>query len=544
MKKSHILAKAISTVLTGATLTAISAGVHAQNTTYVGNLTSTTYTSSDSTPIFAWDGHNNTTGGLGWGWGHNADFLVFNLVAPTALDIKMTSTTGGTAQANFNAGLTLWSTAGYHDPSPIGNGHTFSQVSTDSTAGGGTLPWLTDPAAGNVTGFIGYANAGPAGWINAASKTVGSGTELNGIGFVNTVTVGSHNAELRTTVLPAGQYLMAVGGSYACGSFLSNVLSTCPTGGSGAYNLTLTLPIRDDNDADGKADVLWRNSSTGDNALFFMNGAAATIALAPTVADLNWKIKGRGDYNGDGKADILWRNSTSGATYLYLMDGATTSAPSPPSGFIAAAAALTTDIKGSGDFNGDGKDDILWSDGSGNVSVDLMNGTSILSTILSGNLTSGVIKGAGDYNGDGKADILWSNSSNGDLKVNLTTGTTLASASLIFPTVPSGWDVKASGDYNGDGKDDIFLYNGSAGASYELQMNGSAILAQGFVDNYSLSPGWEVKGSGDYNGDGRNDIFWHHNTGVNYIYLMNGFTFTPVYVNTISDLNWQISYTQ
>ncbi len=32
---------------------------------------------------------------------------------------------------------------------------------------------------------------------------------------------------------------------------------------------------------------------------------------------LNWQIQEAADYNGDGKADILWRNSSNGDVYLW-----------------------------------------------------------------------------------------------------------------------------------------------------------------------------------------------------------------------------------
>jgi len=40
-----------------------------------------------------------------------------------------------------------------------------------------------------------------------------------------------------------------------------------------------------------------------------------------TVADLNWKIAGVGDFDGDGKSDILWRHANTGENWMYLMEG-------------------------------------------------------------------------------------------------------------------------------------------------------------------------------------------------------------------------------
>ena len=35
----------------------------------------------------------------------------------------------------------------------------------------------------------------------------------------------------------------------------------------------------------------------------------------------DWQIVGTGDYDGDGRSDILWRNSSSGDNYVFLMNG-------------------------------------------------------------------------------------------------------------------------------------------------------------------------------------------------------------------------------
>ena len=71
-----------------------------------------------------------------------------------------------------------------------------------------------------------------------------------------------------------------------------------------------------DFNGDGKDDVLWRNASTGYNAIW--NGGDNSNGLPMgEVTDLNWKVAGTGDYNGDGKDDVLWRNASSGADAIW-----------------------------------------------------------------------------------------------------------------------------------------------------------------------------------------------------------------------------------
>ena len=63
-----------------------------------------------------------------------------------------------------------------------------------------------------------------------------------------------------------------------------------------------------------------------------MNGTTVRAeGFVRQVADPNWKIAAVGDYDGDGKSDLLWRNSATGENYLYPMDGTTTK---PSEGFL------------------------------------------------------------------------------------------------------------------------------------------------------------------------------------------------------------------
>ena len=36
---------------------------------------------------------------------------------------------------------------------------------------------------------------------------------------------------------------------------------------------------------------------------------------------MNWRMVATGDYNGDGKVDIVWRHAVSGQNVIWFMDG-------------------------------------------------------------------------------------------------------------------------------------------------------------------------------------------------------------------------------
>src|SRR6267143_3766957 len=132
---------------------------------------------------------------------------------------------------------------------------------------------------------------------------------------------------------------------------------------------------RADLGGDGRSDVLWRNTSTGENYVFFMNGTTVLAeGFVRQVADPNWKIAGVGDFDGDGKADILWRNSATGENYIYLMNATAVAGE----GLVRTVADQSWQVAGIGDFDGDGKDDILWrNSGTGENYIYFVNGTTV-----------------------------------------------------------------------------------------------------------------------------------------------------------------------
>ena len=94
-----------------------------------------------------------------------------------------------------------------------------------------------------------------------------------------------------------------------------------------------------------------------------------------------------------------------------------------------------TKVAGVGDFNGDGKSDILWRNTStGMVAMWLMNGTSMTNwgTILGTGNTAWTVAGVGDFNGDHKTDILWCNESTTMVTMWLMDGVSMIGWGIIF----------------------------------------------------------------------------------------------------------------
>ncbi len=302
--------------------------------------------------------------------------------------------------------------------------------------------------------------------------------------------------------------------------------------------------VENDFNPDGKADIFWRNTVTGENRVYFMNGPTI-LDNQPlgTTANTNWIVAGVGDFNGDKGADIFWRNQITGMNRIDIMSG--TSLVSSTE--MSLHSSIDWEVSGVGDFNADGKDDILWMNNStGEVRMTLLNGSSVISD----NQISIVgldwkIQDTGDFDGDGKDDILWRNTNNGRVWMYLLDGSTILSSAHVAYTDLS-WNISGIGDLDGDGKDDIIWRNKNHGRVWTYLMNGLNI-ANGTPE----SPGehiaftsldWEIKTISDFDGDGRDDILWRNvSSGENWMFLMNGPAITTnKSAGMVSDLNWKI----
>jgi hypothetical protein len=77
-----------------------------------------------------------------------------------------------------------------------------------------------------------------------------------------------------------------------------------------------------DFNGDGTSDILLRDTN-GDVGIWFMQNGAFASAAGVGNAPVAYSVQDTGDFNGDGKSDLFWYNPTTLNTAIWYMNGAT-----------------------------------------------------------------------------------------------------------------------------------------------------------------------------------------------------------------------------
>ncbi|AFY36243.1 VCBS repeat-containing protein [Calothrix sp. PCC 7507] len=291
--------------------------------------------------------------------------------------------------------------------------------------------------------------------------------------------------------------------------------------------------IAPDFNADGKTDKVWVDQTTGELKVKLMNGSSViaegsnkdngdvkgTLSAIQLTSTTTSKI---GDFNGDGKTDLLIRDQATGKNQIFLFNGV--DAPTVVS-IDSVDAAWTPLI---GDFNGDRKTDIFWRNSqTGENAIWLVDATqpqAVTSATVIDALDATWTPTIVDFDGNGKTDIFW-RSTAGENSAWFMDGTQATKSAL--QSQDANWTFSVA-DFNGDYKTDILWRNNQTGENTVWETN-SLLPNNVFFTTASLKTldaNWKST-IGDFSGDGKTDIFWHNeSTGENTTWLMDGTTLT------------------
>jgi hypothetical protein len=219
-----------------------------------------------------------------------------------------------------------------------------------------------------------------------------------------------------------------------------------------------------------------------------------------------------GDFNGDGRDDIVtFTRGPAADVYVALSTGSGFSGTGVKWHDYFAAGAETPLV---GDFNGDGKDDIatFTKGAAADVYVALSTGHSFTGTgakwhdyFAAGTETPLV----GDFNGDNRDDIAtFTRGAAADVYVALSTGSSFSGTGVKWHDYfAAGSETPAVGDFNGDNRDDIATFTrGAAADVYVALSTGSSFSGTGVKWHDYFAAGSELASVGDVNGDNRDDI--------------------------------------
>ena len=282
------------------------------------------------------------------------------------------------------------------------DGDGFSDVVWRNSSTGATAVWLMQGLTSKASGFL----LGPSSWVPLLSGSF-DGSTSHGILWRNSDTGAvaiwlMYNGlvpALAQVIFPASQWVPLMTADFD-GDGVDDILWQHADGrvaiwlmqGNASSGVTAKASavifgpgtawvptFVADLDGDGRSDLVWGNTSTGDTAVWLMNGLAPKPGGTAIIfrGSSGWSVTHVVDLDGDGKSDLIWRNQTTGATAAWLMNGLA----AKPGGAAILLTDANWEVTHHFRFNNDLNGDLVWRNGAtGQTAIWLMNGLSAISS--------------------------------------------------------------------------------------------------------------------------------------------------------------------
>ncbi|MDA1275675.1 MAG: immunoglobulin domain-containing protein [Verrucomicrobia bacterium] len=253
---------------------------------------------------------------------------------------------------------------------------------------------------------------------------------------------------------------------------------------------------RGDIDGDGLPDIVFQNPD-GYIAAWFMNGTDLRFSgfFEPdNSGNPDWRIAGSGDFNLDGSEDLLFQRSDASLA-VWLLDGLKLTSAVPF--LMSPVQEPEWSAAASADFNQDGKVDLLFQHQNGTMMVWYLDRLEFeLGSLIGppGPSDPGWrVVGAGDVDRDGKVDLVFQHT-DGSLAAWYLNETRLISGSLLTPSHPGdpNWRVVGVADRNNDGKPDLLFQHAETGDLAVWFMDRNTLIEARLINPYQTGKGWKV----------------------------------------------------